>query len=200
MNFYLLRDPKKHEEYARYSHRGTWSEGQICPSCNLGTSILTPPLQIEWEPDSDLIADFSWCGYTAIVKEPARCLLESFDIDCEFSEIKVLPPSNKTNRKIVAFPYIGPTLYWLRPKLLVDLDIEKSDTPLLIDCPICGQKKYKFKTSNLVAKKQSWNSPKIFHLRQFQKNRTIYVTEEMMNNMKHEGFTNLDYLLAGELL
>ncbi len=97
-------------EFARFSHVGTWTKGGICKNCGQGTSELIEPLPIEWDPDSDLIGDFSWCGYVMVVTPKALQFLMGNGFKCDFGKTQVVAPSKKRKKKRVAFPYDGPTL------------------------------------------------------------------------------------------
>jgi hypothetical protein len=200
MKFYLLEDPNKYKEYARFSHRGTWTDGKLCEKCGLDNSILVDPLQIEWEPDSDQIGDFSWCGYTSVVQEKVKKYLIDTGQDCDYGEVIVLPPPKVGKKKIVNYPYDGPNLYWLKANVYIDLDIEKSETPLLIDCAYCGQKKYKFRRNNLMVNVDSWSGEHIFQLKQFKKSSATYVTQELLFELIDQGFENIGYIEAGKII
>jgi hypothetical protein len=200
MKFYLLEDPNKYIEYARFSQRGTWSDGKLCKKCGISSSTLVDPLKIEWDPGSNQVGDFSWCGYTVVIQEKVKKYLLSTCQNCDFGEVVVLPPPKQGNKKIVDFPYNGPNLYWLKANSYIDLDIVKSETPLLIDCIFCGQKKYRFRRNNLIVNKNSWSGDHIFKLNQFQKSSATYVTQKLLSELIGQGFDNLGYIEAGNIL
>ena len=72
MNVYLLDDPAKPAEFARFSHVGTWSNDRVCEVCGEPTSRLVEPLQIEWDEGTDRIGDFSWGGYHCVADQFGR--------------------------------------------------------------------------------------------------------------------------------
>ena len=64
MKFYRLAHTSRHA-FARAGRRGTWypNPGKgLCPECGRSKQERVKPLIVEWEPGSDLIADFTWPG------------------------------------------------------------------------------------------------------------------------------------------
>ncbi|OQX04116.1 MAG: hypothetical protein BWK80_54255 [Desulfobacteraceae bacterium IS3] len=196
-NIYLLEDPRKYEQYARFAHVGTWTEGGICRSCGQGTSRLTEPLQIEWEPDSDLVGDFSWCGYTVAVSDNVRKFFQTNGFECEFGKVEIMPPTDKSKKKRVSHPYRGPELHWVIPSEHIAIDEEDSGVTLQTDCPICNQKRYSFRREGLVIEKSAWNGSRMFRVSQFLKSGVIFLTEQGLKEILEQGFSNIGYRPAG---
>src|SRR5689334_9597007 len=111
MKFYLLDDPAKPALFASFSHVGTWSKGKMCKGCGISTEKLVEPLQIEWEPGTQTIGSFSWCGYHCVVTDEVRGFFEGVTADCTFGRVEVMPPTEKTKLPRVGFPYTGPRLH-----------------------------------------------------------------------------------------
>ena len=200
MRFYSLLDPRLLTEYAEFSHVGTWSEGELCPQCERPTSRLTEPLQIEWEPDFDRIGDVSWCGYTAVVTAEVAAKLKEHGFEVAFGKVQVMPPTTpKRRRKMVSYPYEGPALRWLRPKERIQLDTERSDVPLVIDCPLCKQKDYKFKRRGLVILSAHWGGQKLFKIQQLEPSAIMFVSEEGRSLLEDMALTNIVFEEAGEI-
>ncbi len=104
MKIYLLINWDNYE-YARFSHIGTWSkETESCERCGYSDQHLIEPLQIEWEPDTDIIGDLSWCGYSIVVLENVKKLLLEKYFECEFGKVEVKKSTTpKKHKKIVNF-------------------------------------------------------------------------------------------------
>ena len=114
--------------FASFAHFGTWEKFKdFCKECTAPASKLVEPLHIEWEPSSDLIGDFSWCGFTTIVLPKVKEFLVNNGFECRFGKVEVFKNTSAKKRdRIVPFPYTGPELNWLIPKKRLNLDIEKS--------------------------------------------------------------------------
>jgi hypothetical protein len=97
MTLFVLDDSARPGDFARFSHLGTWSPGSVCKGCGLSSVELVEPLQIEWEPGTERIGDFSWCGYHCVVTSKVRRFLADAGFECGFCGVEVLPPNQKTN-------------------------------------------------------------------------------------------------------
>jgi len=198
MKLYLLVNPRQYEQFARISHVGTWTDSELCSECGQHDSRLTSPLQIEFEPDSDCIGDFSWCGYTMVVLAKVRGFLREHAFGCRFGRVEVVAPTTKRRgRKQVPFPYVGPKLYWLRTNARVPMDLDASGVEVETDCPLCKRKSYKFQRSGLVIRESDWNGEKLFHLSQYSNSSATYVVESALEEMISAGFTNMGYREVG---
>ena len=108
MRLWRFTDPHMHE-YARASRRGTWA-GQ--------PQRRVRPLVIEWEPDSDNIADFTWVGFDSdiVVTDRVGQALQSAAVSgFELSEVQMVANSEaakrRTRKPVVSLPYVGPKLW-----------------------------------------------------------------------------------------
>ena len=198
MKFFLLDDPARPGEFARFSHVGTWTPGTVCKQCGLSSAELIEPLQIEWNPGTDRIGDFSWCGYTCVVIDKVRRFLTNAGFKCGFGRVEVTPPTEKTKMPRVPHPYSGPTLSWLTPGKRLRLDTARSGVELVSDCCRCGQKRYTFKREGLIIDARDWFGEKIFCIEQFAKSGATFVTELGLNALAKEGFANLCPRPAGK--
>jgi hypothetical protein len=199
MMFYLLDDPAKPGEFARFSHVGTWSKGTLCESCGVTTEKLVEPLQIEWNKGTERIGSFSWCGYHCVVTDEVRRFLEQANAECAFGRVEVMPPTEKTRRPRVPFPYVGPRLHWLIPTKRVLLDEACSGVHLKSECRRCGQKQYNFKRDGLFIDASAAEDISMFLIDQFGRSRATFVTEPLLAGLKAQGFTNLCPRLAGNI-
>lgn len=200
MNFYLIEEEKPKGGYGYFSHLGTWSRKPLCESCGQPQSVLVEPLIAQWEPDSDVIGDFSWCGYVAAVVESVRGILQEEGVGAQYSNIEYEEPEKKPKRKeIVTFPYVGPKQYWLRPTSFVSVNLEKSGIELVSDCNVCGNKKYTFKRDGLFIDSVDWDGSRLFRIEQFGRSRAMFVTEDLKNVFETYKLSNVAFSLAGKI-
>jgi len=198
MRVFLFEGTKEYTRYARFSHLGTWTPGILCKACGQSTQRLTEPLLVEWEPDSESIADFSWCSYVALITQEVagKLLDEGFEIALGSVEF-VKPAQIRSRKPRVAYPYSGPELFWMMPTERVRVDEERSNIRMDIDCKECGQKRYTFRRDGLVIDRKNWNSPKIFQIAQYTRSRAMFVNEEGRDIISRLGFTNVRFSEAG---
>ncbi len=204
MKIFLLNGTPPDYRFAECSVVGSWSKGgKPCKACQLTTQDLTEPLLVEWEPGSDVIGDFSWGGYTAVVKEEVKSFFERSHFECQFGIVKVVPfPERIKKSKIpqAPFPYTGPVLHWLRPTEFVELDEKQSCVNIRVDCQECGQKDYTFRRTGLVIKATALGNRKLFRIKQFGKSKATFVTEEVATQLTHAGFSNFHCHEAGVIV
>ena len=199
MKLFLLEDPDLLTQFARFSHLGTWSKGKLCEGCGQSTSRLKEPLQIAWEPDSGVIADFSWCAYAAVVTRRVADSLSELDFEFDLGAVQVVEPRRKGRKKRVPYPYKGPELKWLLPSSRISLDPSGSGIELLIDCKVCRQPKYTFKRDGIVVNRDCWDGQKVFCMQQYPRAQAMFVSEEGMRLLQERGFSNIELTLAGEI-
>lgn len=186
-------------EYARFSHVGTWTAGKLCGSCGQPTSKLVEPLQIEWDRGSTQIGDFSWCGYTAVVNEKVRGALLSKKFRSDFGCVEIIEGKN-ANRK-VGQAIEWHCLYWLIPRDIVEINIERSGVTLEVDCSVCMRRKYGFKSDGLIVNKDSLlDGVKIFTIKQFDRSAAMFVTQLAKEELLNFGFTNIEFTEAGRIV
>ena len=197
MKFYLLDDPQIPAKYAMFSHLGTWSNVGICKTCGLSTDKLIEPILVEWEPGTDVIGDFSWCGYTMLVRDRVKQFFDDEKLNCWYGKIQYAPPTGRKRPKRVPFPYTGPRLYWAISQNRVLLNEKLSRVDLEIDCKVCGQKDYTFRQTGIVINKSDWKGEKMFEFVQFGKSGATFVIEPLLKEMIARGFTNFTYMESG---
>jgi|GEM_PF-2931962 len=204
MKIYLIANLDNYE-YARFAHTGVWVKTTRCKACyavvDKGiTSLLSlsAPLQIEWEPDSNIIGDFSWCGYTVIVTEKVKQFFLKHKFECDFGMVDIHKSTTpKRSRKTVPFPYEGPTLHWLIPKIYIALDEVESELEIKSKCSVCGSVQYQFKAEKIVIPKACWNGSKIFRVKQFIPSSATFITEKGLEEILSQKFTNFWFREAG---
>jgi len=140
-----------------YARCGTHSHARRikepdCSGCGYGATYEMPPkpLSLIWEPDSDLVGDFSWApgGRAAVTRAVFDALAQEFSgiaaepiVMLQDEKLKrPVRPTKRTKRR-VWLPYEGPPL--------VELWIERMMVPLLptttlevwYHCDDCGRPK-----------------------------------------------------------
>lgn len=200
MRIYLLINWEDYD-FARFSHTGTWSEEtESCAKCEYSNQHLIEPLQIEWEPGSDSIGDFSWCGYTIIVLDRVKEYLIEKEFGCDFGKIEVKKTTTpKKKRKNIPFPYKGPTLNWLMPKKVINLDTKKSGLEIDENCSICNRLQFRFKMDGLVIPKEEIKGLKMFKITQFGHSSATFITEDSLKELLDQNFSNFWYKEAGSI-
>lgn len=200
MKLFLLDDPMRAEQFARFVYSGTWTKGQLCPVCRRGTSELVPPLLIEWEEGSDFLGDLAWAGgsYMCIAPQPIRQALAFLDPDVDWGEVRVLPPERKrARRRRVPYPYTGPKLWWLQPKHRVF--INWAEAAKLI-CPGCGEYVGQFRRSGIVLRAEEVGRRQIFRLAENGRSPAMFVPEDAAKRIVDAGVCNVALLEAGEIV
>ena len=197
---YLLMNELGRDDYADFAHIGTWEEfREPCEVCQKVTEKLVEPLRIEWDYGGDIVGDFSYCGYTIIVTDRVKDFLEKNNYNCRFGTVIVEKTRGKKRGKLVPYPYEGPHLNWMMPQDMVNLDIEINGLSPLIDCPKCGHKQF-FRMDGLVIPKLEVEGSKMFRIKQFGLSKATFITEETLQEMLAQKFTNFWYYEAGKVI
>lgn len=196
---YLLIKKTGNYDYAEFAHVGVWEKfREYCEKCTAPDSKLVEPLQIEWEPGSDVIGDFSWCGYTITVQDKVKNFLVAKGFEVNFGSVEVHKSSTpKRRQRAVPSPYDGPKLHWLMPTEKLNTDIEMSGLQIKIDCSSCGLRRYKFKMNGLFISKSELGGRKMFRINQFDTSSATYVTEEGLQELVSQNFTNFWFRETG---
>ena|SRR3990172_413140 len=210
MKLYLFRDPYDYR-FARGGRRGTWSPSPgLCPECGGSRSERIPPLIIEWLPDSDQIGDFTWPGLNdeVVVTQRVREALEGRFRGFEFRSIEMYQnprlkrPSRPTKRTKprVWLPYEGPPLWDLQPTSQCRLDLERSGLRYTGICGTCGWESYEvppLEGRYLVVDRSTWDGADIYRIHEY--SALVYCTEQVKEFIESQGFTNVSFLLDGEI-
>lgn len=200
MKIYLLEVANTFEESAVFSAVGTWSPGIVCPECTGSTEILIEPLLVEWEPGSDIIADFSWSALfcICIIRHRVVRFLKQQGFECEFARVEYVSPSARLKKREqrVAYPYDRPRLKWLRTTGAVALDTRRCGLESISCCATCGSCEFTYKRSEIIIDKKAWRGEKMFHIPVIGRN-MIFVTEQGRELIVNEGLTNISFNEVG---
>jgi hypothetical protein len=199
MKIYLV-DGDREADFAWFSHSGTWSEGGLCEKCGSSQSELIEPLLFEWNIGSDVIGDFIWCSYYFVVLDRVAAFMSTHGYDIHAGKVEVIGSERKRGFRNVPFPYTGPHLNWVLANARVPLNELKSGVTLNIDCDLCGRQRYTFKREGIVIDHADWRGQKMFRITQFGKSKATFVTEEARSEILEQGFTNVTFIEAGEII
>jgi hypothetical protein len=190
--------------FACFSAVGTWiDEREECEACGWHWQRIAPPLLVQWAPSSDVIGDFSWdgpFGYVFVVKHRVVRFMKANGFGARFLPVKVVPPTSKRKTKIVPFPYTGPKLTWCECNTFVNLDMRASKVALESSCPVCGDVRYTFRFKGIVIRRKEWHGEKMFRITTNGRSAATFVTEEGRRLLEDQGFTNLAFSEAGEIV
>jgi hypothetical protein len=167
-----------------------------CRWCGAEFENLTEPLQIQWQPGSDRMGDFSVCAGQIVVLPEVRIFLENNNYRCRFRETEVVAPEARKRNKVVPFPYEGPPLTWIEATDRVSLDVERSGVRLMEGG--CTEGIYEYKYDGLVMRREAFSGEeKMFLISQFKCGSPSYITEPALEELLAQGFANLHYEEAG---
>lgn len=135
--------------FARAGRLGTWYPDPgpgTCPECGASRQRRIPPMIMEWLPDSDVIADFTWPGGDMVVTQQVWASLKERFQGLEFGPVemwqdpKLKRPKRVTKRTKprVWLPYEGPPLRELWVTSWAHADMERSSIRLIKTCATCG--------------------------------------------------------------
>jgi len=195
----------KSVSYAHFSALGTWMYiRKPCEVCEWHWQACVPPLLVQWEPSSDVIGDLSWdgpFGHIFLVKERVADWLRDNRFECEFYDVKYVPPEKKPKRtKCVPYPYEGPVLLWGNCETWVDLDMEASGVELTESCKVCGYIDYTFRYEGITIRRKDWHGEKMFRITTNGPAEHTFVTEEGRRMIEEAGFSNISFTHAGEIV
>jgi hypothetical protein len=133
-----------------------------------------------------------------IVKDNVKDFFIAEGFECDFGKVDVhRNTTTRGNGKIVPYPYQGPNISWLMPKLKINLDIKRTVLETKIECETCNLREYKFKMNGIVIPSTEINGAKIFKIKQFGQSSATYVTEEALRSICIKGFSNFWYREVG---
>jgi hypothetical protein len=172
-----------------------------CSLCDDYFEKLGSPMQIEWEPGSVEIGDFSWCSFVPIVTDAARRKLQHAGIGAKFSAVRVRSPSDRRTRGRVRSPYAGPRLYRLhaRTELMIDEAASALAMQRYCERKVCGMSRLRYRASRLVVRTPPSQAPLLFEVRQYQPDSALYVSDEGKALIESIGLSNLRFTRVGHL-
>jgi hypothetical protein len=128
MKIFRFSDPCDHDYAGAIRVGGTWQPGEY--------RERRRPIVIEWQPDSDVVGDFTWPGFATdlvITDQVARALADrgigGFELRAVemFESAKVAKMSRRrSKRPRVRLPYTGPKLWDLWLTAWTHIDKERS--------------------------------------------------------------------------
>jgi hypothetical protein len=165
MRLFDLKDPDDFH-FAHASRRGTWSTAQPCKHCGAHGQERIRPLVMEWEPDSDRIADFTWTGsstdpaVTESVVEALRMRFRGFEpgpVEM-VQDPKLVRPTRITKRTKprVWLPYEEPPLFDLWVVAWVHADLDLSTIKIVKQCNMCRRVVYE--VSGIETWRSEWDA------------------------------------------
>lgn len=214
MKLWRFSDPKDFS-YARASRRGTW---QGTPARRIR------PLIVEWEPDSDVIGDFTWPGFDsdAIVTDDVGKTLQRAGVPgFELAPVQMVENSEQLKRHSkkprVLLPYVGPQLWDLWVTAWTQIDRARS-TVKEIQAEDGSES---FQVSGVQRTDKIWDQVKgylitrevprtegqglfipttrgIFRISEFPA--WIFCTDDVKQVVEAHGFTNVSFLEMGDVL
>lgn len=191
-------------DYAHFAAVGTWiARRNPCNACGWHWQEYGPPLQVQWEPSSRAIGDFSWdgpFGYLFIATQRVVDYFREMHIDCDFFPVKYVEPERKSVGKCVSYPYDGPSLMWGLCRSFVKLDTISSNVVLTSSCPECGDSRYTFRNKGIIIRENDWGGERMFRIISNGNSKATFVTEEGRELIQRGGFTNVTFSEAGFII
>jgi hypothetical protein len=130
MNIWLIDNPADYTNYARATQVNMWTDLKIDAEGNID------PLIMEWEPDSDIVADFTWPALASkivVTEVVGVALLERFHgfklgpVEMvQNTPLEKLQRQCQRGKKRVLLPYEGPKLVNLFVTKWVNVDLKRS--------------------------------------------------------------------------
>jgi hypothetical protein len=185
-------------DYASFTHTGTWVDDRLCNSCGRASSRLAEPLLVEWDKGSNRVGDFSYCGYTVIATKCVRDFLIEHTFEFEYRYVEVVRPDNDANlEKRVPYPYTGPELFWIVPRIHIPLDPGRSGVRQRGRCDLCGMTDWSFARDGIVVDRSQWNHEKVFEIEQFVPAGAIVITEMGLSVLLSTQLSNIGFHECG---
>lgn len=153
--------------------------------------LIIPPVKIKIVDGNLPLGDFSYCSGRPypIVRERVKHYFEKRNFPCKFLPVEIL----KTSKKVA-----GENLFLLRCYKSVPID-ENLSTLRYRDCPECKRRKLYFPRpdeGDTAIVSSHGEKLSIFVWDQFFAE-TTFMTEEVLEELRAQGFTNLEDLFFG---
>lgn len=159
------------------------------------------PIIVEWAPGTTRIGDFSYGGWMVFAKPEVQEFLNQTGEQIDWWKMVVRAPGShlKERRPRVPFPYTGPDLRVIRPR--VRLPVSASIEPLRVksDCAGCGTIIYEDMFGEFRYKVGDSNRFMFFQLEQYGASPTTFVTERGLEILNEQKFSNINVVEAGTL-
>jgi phage pi2 protein 07 len=160
-----------------------------------------PPLIIEWEPDSDVIGDFSWRGvsFELVAKHEVAEEIKKWFTGFDIKEIRMVQDPNikvselgGTTERRIYLPYSGPELCELWVDNWLCLNESKSNLKLEKICGSCGYRFFTPKRKGLSIENGAIKEDGFFRVHQF--SGWIFCTEAVKDFIEKKRYTNVAFL------
>lgn len=214
MKLWRLSDPGNYE-YARASRRGSWAGSP---------SRRVRPLIIEWEPDSEVVGDFTWPGFDseiiitgAVAKVLQAAEVPGFELGPVQMEENAEPAKRRSKKPRVQLPYAGPPLWDLWVMAWTRADRDRSTINEVkgengsVDFELIGVEKTEsswdqqrlelVRTMHPRVEGEGLFVPSIrgfFRVEEFPA--WVFCTDNVKQLVEEHGFTNVSFVEMGDLL
>jgi|ERR1700722_633255 len=193
-----------YSDYATASYEGTFKKNPPCPNCkNQGFQRWEriSPLVIEWQPDSDLIGDFTWpsgLGELVVTDRVKQCLELQSVTGVDFGPVKMIQnpklkkPTRMSSRtkKRIWLPYEGPPLWDMLTCSWCNLDMIASKRTITYECSICHRQEYSYTPDTpLVVNPDTWDGSEVFRIREM--GRLVFVLGRVKSIIEKNSFSNV---------
>jgi hypothetical protein len=180
-----------------------------CPACHEFDTELISPVVIQWEPGSDLVADFTWpvgLGEIIVTQRVRDYLDESTVTSVTFRPVEMTedPKAKRSSRKRrraepqVQLPYEGPPLWHLQVTSEAKLDLKASQRTLFQKCAACGREIWDApRRAPQVVMRSSWDGAEFFRIREV--GEVIFVVERVRDLLQSRDFTNVRLTERGRI-
>jgi hypothetical protein len=189
--------------------RGPWicpEPPPVCPECGVPREVVGSPIQIEWEPGSDHIADFCKPGFTKdlLVTQRVRDYLEPRFEGLSFGPVEMIQnprlkrpeTTSRRRRPRVWLPYEGPPLWRMNYTVVGDFDFRASQLKVTRRCETCGYWRID-DVRSVVPVSASIGDADIFGMKWLEQ--VFFFTEKGKTAVEEMGFTNIHFEPIGHL-
>jgi hypothetical protein len=215
-------------QYAQAAELIPYEGDTYCPVCGAWLALREAPLQMYWDPGSDLVGDFVWPPSVrgAVVVDRMLPVMAQF---ADFRPRRVDVVENPDRRipkqaPRVNLPYAGPPLFEISVDFLVSLDRDRSTARLEQTCGTCSI--YQWKLSGVSRQEVVWDKaalkgkrvlvPRepgrgiyvreadlggfgIFGIREF-RGASMMCTDRVREYILAQSYTNVEFLEMGETI
>ncbi len=216
MKLWRLSEPFDYH-FARASRSGgTWQEGEY--------KQRRRPLVIEWEPDSDVVGDFTWPGLDTDIVVTDRVGQALADAHVEGYELRSVqmqensePAKRRSKKAMIKLPYSGPNLWdlWVTAWTRLDRDRSTVSEEHREDGTVA------YNVSGVQHEETSWDQQRMELVKRMQPRipgegvfvppirgifrveetpAWIYCTDDVKQLIEDRDFTNVSFLEMGDVL
>ena len=193
--------------YAEALMSGTYEQLPRCPRCKLAARMRVPPLVIEWDYGSNVIADFTWpagLGEVIVSDRVKTCFVMRGFSGVGFEPVEMVQreglkkPRRETKSKTrVWLPYSGPSLWSLVVTSLCNMDVALSARIIESECDGCDRTRMVVRESAapITIKPESWQGTDFFRIREM--GGIVFISDSVKHAIEEHGFTNVQMKARG---